>query len=136
MSPFTLLLRRLLGNAPDMITKISAVSAWLLLGAIAFVTLSPIDLRPDTGHVISERVLAFIALGAAFGAVYPRRLPFAVAVTLAAAVGLEAAQFLTPGRHPRLVDAGEKLAGGLAGLAIAVLWLAFSSWRQKAAPAK
>jgi VanZ family protein len=119
-----------------MITKLSAVVAWLLLGAIAFVTLSPIDLRPDTGHVISERVLAFIALGAAFGAGYPRRLPFGVTVTLAAAVGLEAAQFLAPGRHPRLIDASEKLAGGLIGVAIAVMWLTFSSWRQKAASAQ
>jgi VanZ family protein len=119
-----------------MITKTSAVAAWLLLAAIAFVTLSPIELRPDTGHVISERVFAFIALGATFGAGYPRRLPFGAAVTLAAAIGLEAAQFLAPGRHPRLVDAGEKLAGGLVGVAIAFLWLRFSSWRQKAASAQ
>jgi VanZ family protein len=104
-----------------MINRLAAVSAWILLGTIAFVTLCPIDLRPATGHVVPERVLAFTALGAAFGLGYPRRLPFAIAVTLAAAIGLEAGQLLIPGRHARLIDAGEKLAGGLLGGAIAVM---------------
>jgi len=116
-----------------MIQKISAVSAWLLLGAIAFATLSPMDLRPQTGHSLAERVCAFAALGAAFGLGYPRRPPFALAVTLAAAVGLELAQLLSPDRHARLLDAGEKLAGGLIGVTIAVLWLAFSAHVRAAA---
>lgn len=115
-----------------MINKLSAISAWLLLGTIAFVTLSPIDLRPQTGHVIAERFLAFVALGAAFGVGYPRRLAFGVAVTLAAAVGLEAAQLLAPSRHARMIDAGEKLAGGLVGVGIAILWLTLSARLRKA----
>jgi VanZ family protein len=102
-----------------------------LLGAIAFASLSPINLRPQTGDDIAERVLAFVALGAAFGVGYPRRLPFGVAVTLAAAVGLEAAQLLTPDRHARLIDACEKLAGGLLGVTIAAVWLALSARFQK-----
>jgi len=116
-----------------MINRIAAMSAWLLLVAIAFVTLSPIDLRPQTGHDTAERVLAFAALGAAFGVGYPRRLGFAVAVTCVAAAGLEMAQLLAPGRHARLLDAGEKLAGGLVGVAIAILWQAFSARRRGAA---
>lgn len=117
-----------------MISKIAAVSAWALLGAIAFVTLSPIDLRPDTGHAVAERIFAFAALGAAFGVGYPRRLPFAIAVTFAASLGLEAAQLLAPGRHARLIDASEKLAGGLVGVTLAVLWLDFSARFRKSAP--
>ena len=107
-----------------MINKLAAVSAWILLAALAFVTLSPISLRPQTGHVLLERFLAFAALGATFGIGYPRRMPFAIAVTVLAAIGLEAAQLLVPGRHARIIDAGEKLAGGLVGLAIAAACLA------------
>jgi VanZ family protein len=107
-----------------MINKLAAVSAWILLAALAFVTLSPISLRPETGHVFLERFLAFAALGATFGIGYPRRMRFAVAVTVLAAIGLEAAQLLMPGRHARIIDAGEKLAGGLTGLAIAAACLA------------
>ena len=114
-----------------MINKLAAVSAWILLAALAFVTVSPISLRPQTGHVFLERFLAFAALGAAFGVGYPRRMPFAVAVTVLAAIGLEAAQLLVPGRHARVIDAGEKLAGGLVGLAIAAAFLALT-WRSDA----
>ena len=110
-----------------MTNRIPAVLAWLLLAAITFVTLSPIDLRPQTGHVVPERVLAFAALGVAFGLGYPRRLPFAAAVTLGAAVCLEMAQLLAPGRHARLMDAGEKVVGGMIGMALAVLWLTLSA---------
>jgi VanZ family protein len=115
-----------------MISRIAAMSAWSLLVAIAFVTLSPIDLRPHTGHDIAERALAFSALGAAFGVGYPRRPGFAIAITCAAAVGLEMAQVLAPGRHARLFDAGEKLVGGLVGVAIAILWLALFARRRGA----
>jgi hypothetical protein len=115
-----------------MINKIAAVSAWVLLGAIAFVSLSPIGLRPQTGDDIAERILAFAALGAAFGVGYPRQLTFGVAMTLAAAIGLEAAQLLTPDRHARLIDACEKLAGGLFGLSSAAVWLALAARFQKA----
>jgi|HubBroStandDraft_1064217.scaffolds.fasta_scaffold492652_2 VanZ family protein len=110
-----------------MINKLAAVLAWILLAALAFVTLSPISFRPQTGHVFLERFLAYVALGAAFGIGYPRRMPFAVCITVLAAIGLEAAQLLVPGRHARAIDAGEKLAGGIAGLAIAAAFLALTS---------
>lgn len=115
-----------------MINKIAAALAWVLLATIAFLTLSPIGLRPRTGDDIAERVLPFAALGAAFGVGYPRRLSFGVAVTLAAAIGLEAAQLLTPDRHARLIDACEKLAGGLLGVTTAAVWRALSARFQKA----
>jgi VanZ family protein len=107
-----------------MVNKSAALCAWLLLAAIAFVTLSPIDLRPRIGHASVERFLAFVALGAAFGVGYPHRARFAVAITALAALGLEVAQLFAHGRHGRIVDAGEKLAGGMTGLAIAIGCLA------------
>ena len=117
-----------------MITRLAAISAWLLLAAIAFSTFSPIELRPHTGHVVAERFLAFVALGCAFGVGYPRRLSLAAGVTILAAVGLEAVQLLIRGRHARLIDAGEKLAGGLVGLAIAGVFLMLAV-RLRASPA-
>jgi VanZ family protein len=107
-----------------MISKIAAVLAWLLLAAITFVTISPINLRPETGHAFLERFLTFAALGATFGIGYRRQMPFAAAVTIVAAIGLEAVQLLAPGRHARVVDAAEKVAGGLVGLVVAAAWLA------------
>ncbi len=111
------------GDPMRMINRLAAVFGWLLLAAIVFATFSPINLRPGTGHVVLERVLTFVALGAAFGVGYPRRLLMAVGITTLAAVGLEAGQLLVPGRHARLIDAGEKLTGGLIGLALAALFL-------------
>ncbi len=106
------------------ITRFAAVVAWILLAAIALSTLSPISLRPQTGHVFLERFLAFVALGGAFTVGYPRRIRFAICITLLAAVGLEAAQLLAPGRHARVIDASEKLAGGLVGLVLGAAFLA------------
>ena len=102
-----------------MLNRFAAVSAWLLLALIAFVTLSPLDMRPQTGHALLERFVAYLALGASFQIGYPRRLSWVVAMVIFAAIGLEAAQLLAPGRHAHIVDAAQKLAGGSAGVAIA-----------------
>ena len=101
-----------------MINRFAAVSGWVLLAAIALATLSPINLRPQTGHAFLERFLAFAALGTAFSIGYPRRISFAVGVIVLSAIGLEAAQMIAPGRHARVVDAAEKLAGGAVGLLV------------------
>ncbi len=97
------------------------VAFWLLVAAITFVTLSPIQFRPRTGHAVLERFGAFFALGAAFMTAYPKRLPTAVGVVSLIAVALEAMQRLVPSRHGEVLDALEKLAGGLAGVAVAAL---------------
>ena len=66
----------------------------------------------------SEHVVAFAVLGALFALAYPRRpLLVCVIVTGAAAV-LEIMQTLTPDRHGTLVDALEKMAGGLMGIVL------------------
>jgi VanZ family protein len=102
-----------------MIQKLAAVVAWTLLAYIVFVTLSPIAFRPQTGHVLAERLLAYAALGVAFSAAYPRRLVFVVLTVALAAIVPEAAQTLIPGRHARLLDGAEKLAGGMTAVAFA-----------------
>jgi apolipoprotein N-acyltransferase len=93
------------------------ISAWTCLAGIAFVTLGPLGLRPESGmppHV--ERFAAFAVAGALFAAAYPRYILFAAVVVLGAAVLFELLQLLAPSRHGRLFDAGVKVAGGMVGL--------------------
>ncbi|WP_201836632.1 VanZ family protein [Microvirga zambiensis] len=102
--------------------------AWLLIGAIAVFTLSPIELRPMTGAPANlERVAAFVAIGAAFCLGYPRHR-LSILVLLIAAVGLlEIAQNHVPGRHGRLPDGLVKVSGVLLGAAFATF---ATRWKQ------
>src|SRR5665213_2053764 len=109
-----------------MIRRSALVPFWLLVAAITFVTLSPIQFRPRTGHAVLERFGAFFALGAAFMTAYPKRLPTAVGVVSVIAVALAAMQKLVPSRHGEVLDALEKLAGGLMGVAVAALAIGLS----------
>lgn len=91
--------------------------AWLLLAAIAFVTLSPLELRPNSGLSPNyERLAAFAAVGCAFALAYPRHLWLVLCLVLGAALCLEALQFLAGSRHPRFVDLAAKLIGGSIGV--------------------
>jgi apolipoprotein N-acyltransferase len=93
------------------------ISAWTCLAAIAFVTLAPLGLRPDSGMPPNiERFVAFAVVGVLFAAAYPRYILFAAVIVLGAAVVFELLQLLAPSRHGRLFDAGVKVAGGLVGL--------------------
>lgn len=105
-----------------LVTIILRVLPWLLLAAIAFVTLSPIGLRPVTDAPPNvERAAAFAVLGAAFALGYPNRLGRVMVLVCAAAVGLEALQYVAAGRHARIGDAVVKLAGGLVGVLVGAL---------------
>ncbi len=97
-------------------------AAWLLLGAVAFVTLSPIELRPVTAATPDlERIAAFAAVGGAFCLGYPK-LRFRVLFLVIVAVALlEAMQNLVPGRHGQLQDGAMKASGALCGAALALL---------------
>jgi VanZ family protein len=95
------------------------IVACLLLAFITFATLSPIHLRPKTGHPNLERCAAFLLLGAAYTLALPRRAgPIAVCMVVCAFV-LEGAQYFAPTRDPDLRDALVKAFGGLLGVAIA-----------------
>jgi VanZ family protein len=97
-------------------------AAWLALAVIAWVTLGPLELRPDisSAHPHFERGLSFLALSFLFVWAYPQR-PFAVAALVVfGAVALELFQLLTPHRHGALGDLAVKLAGALIGLPVGV----------------
>jgi hypothetical protein len=102
-------------------SSVLPVLAWLLLLATAFVTLSPIGLRPESGLPPSiERFGAFLLLSFVFTLAYPHRLLRVVLIIAAAAIGLEALQLLIPTRDARLFDMGVKLLGGAAGAGLGV----------------
>ena len=95
---------------------------------VAFVTLAPIGLRPDSGFSPNvERFAAFAALGFAFALAYPRRLALIVIVVIGAAIGLELLQALVASRHARLGDMGCKLIGGGLGILFGVTATSFAA---------
>ncbi len=99
------------------IRRLARIMAWLCLGYIAFVTVGPIGVRPETGVSPQlERLVAFAVVGALFAAAYPRHILLAALVVIGAAIVLEAFQLLEPSRHGRLFDASIKIVGGVIGL--------------------
>lgn len=62
-----------------------------------------------------ERFAAYAVLGALFVTAYPRHFVRVMSLVLAVAISLEVLQHLTPDRHGHLVDAMEKITGGVAG---------------------
>ncbi len=93
------------------------IASWLLLLAVAVVTVGPIGLRPVTPlPPEAERALALAIVGFVFGVAYPRRIVLIGCVVIGSVVLFEALQMLAPYRHGRLADALAKIAGALAGL--------------------
>ena len=67
-----------------------------------------------------QHIIAFALLGGLFTFAYPKR-PFLVyCIVFGGAVLLEFAQMLTPDRHGTFIDALEKVAGGAAGILLAI----------------
>ena len=105
-----------------MTTRLFRIGAWLFLAAIIFVTISPIGLRPrDLVSTNFDRAAAYAVMSALFVFAYPRHLWTVAALVVATAGGVELFQFLSPTRHPHLMDAAVKAAGGMAGLLAGIL---------------
>jgi uncharacterized protein YqfA (UPF0365 family) len=101
-----------------MIPRISAITGWLTLALIVFLTLAPVGARPSFGGPHLEHFAAFALIGLAFALAYPNRVLLVVVVVVGAALGLEALQLLTPDRHARAVDALAKALGGISGICV------------------
>jgi VanZ family protein len=106
-----------------MLRKISFVAFVILLGIIAFATLSPIGLRPKTGHVHLERFLAYALLGGSLSLAFPERIRTALITLICIACGLEFLQTFVATRDGRFPDAMEKSAGAIAGAWLALFGL-------------
>jgi len=104
-------------ESPHVFLRLLPVLAWLLLAAVAFVTLAPIGFRPVSGFSPNlERFATFGLLGFVFALAYPRRVWLILAIVIASAVAFEALQLMAHGRHGRLLDLGVKIAGGVIGV--------------------
>ena len=109
-----------------------ALSAFtLFLAIIVYSTLSPIQLRPNTGHLHFERMTAYALLAGSLCLAYPRHWERVLLVTVLVAVGLEYAQTFDPGRDGRLPDAVEKIVGGIIGVLVG---LGLTRWAERLWP--
>lgn len=117
-----------------MIQRISVVAGWLALTFIVYATLSPIDARPVLAGPQLEHFAAFALVGFAFALAYPSRVLLVAVMVVAAAVGLEALQLLTPDRHARVTDALVKALGAICGIGVGRLVSLLS--RSKISPIK
>lgn len=115
--------RRLPIPDPSTLRRVATVLAWAALMAIAFATLSPIELRPRLGPFVQvERFGAFMVLGGLFSVAYRRPL-LVLGFVLALAVGLETFQYLSPTRHARVLDLAVKAGGAAFGVYMGWLFL-------------
>jgi VanZ family protein len=102
--------------------RVFQVTAWVCVVAIVALSLVSPALRPVTKlpHDL-EHVAIFILTGFALGLGYPGRLVRNMALLVIFAAVIELAQFVTPGRHPRLIDFVVDAASACAGAWLAAL---------------
>jgi VanZ family protein len=96
--------------------------AWACVAAIVILSLVSPSLRPVTRlpHDL-EHLAIFAVTGFALGIGYPGRLLHHVGLLVIFAGAIELAQFVTPGRHPRLIDFVVDALSACAGAALAAL---------------
>jgi VanZ family protein len=110
-------------------TRLCFIAGWLASGAVAFVTLGPVQDRPQIAPPHLEHFAAFLLLGLVFALAYPKRPVRAVLIVVGSAILLEFLQLLTPDRHGRMVDAMTKVTGAASGITLARV--ALTSWQAK-----
>src|SRR5215475_9305159 len=107
---------------PVPMTKLLRTFAWLLAAAVTFATLGPAAYRPHAAITHDgEHVLAFLLVGLAFAAAYPRQSQLAAGLSVVSIGVLELLQLFVPGRHARIEDFVVDALAALAGCAIVSL---------------
>ena len=110
------------------------LTAWVLLAAIAAMTLGPLGLRPQTHFSPDlERFAAYVVVGIFFGLSYPRHRLWLTGALLTVMAGfLEIGQSFVPSRDPHLSDFLFKATGAVIGLvASRVVKLAVAPGRRR-----
>ena len=109
-------------------TTLSRIASAVLLIVIVFVTLSPIGLRPETGHPGMERASAYLLFGISVGLGFSRWVQHAAVFVVGVAGVLELLQLVDPGRHGRLGDMPIKAVAGVVGVLLS--WLLVRQYRR------
>jgi VanZ family protein len=100
------------------VRRIFQTAAWLLLLAIAVLTLAPPWYRPVTHiHHTLEHLAIFVATGLAFGLGYSAPYLYRLIPLIGFTAAVEIAQLWVPGRHARLSDFLINVLGVSIGLA-------------------
>jgi VanZ family protein len=116
-----------------MFQRLIIATAWASVAVLAYATLTHVGFVYSIYYRLAPfltwpamryyahfaHVIAFALLGALFSFAYPKRVVFACCVIFFSAVTLEYLQTLTPDRHGTLIDAFEKIVGGLLGIIVA-----------------
>lgn len=82
---------------------------------IVFVTLGPLQFRPETGYPQTERFAAYLLLGAVASIAYPRQRAWIAIGVIAGSIVLELGQLAVPGRDAGVPDVIAKALGGITG---------------------
>ena len=102
--------------------RLFRIIAWACVAAIVVLSLVSPSLRPVTKLPHNLEHLAIFAItGCALALGYPGRLARTMVLLVIFAGAIELAQFVTPGRHPRLIDFVVDAASACAGAAFAAL---------------
>ena len=82
------------------VQRLAQASGWILLFAIAAVSVVPAELRPNTAlpHDLEHAGIYFLA-GCAFGLSYPNRFLAWLVGLSTSTLAIEIAQLWVPGRH-------------------------------------
>ena len=106
------------------------IAAWTTAAAVAYGTVAPVEvpyaiyfkLAPWLGHpsihkfAAIEHLIVFALLGALITFAWPNRIIIVCCIIIFSTLLLECLQTLTPDRHGTIVDACEKIGGGLLGV--------------------
>src|SRR5262249_52913575 len=112
----------------NFVRQAARIAGWLLLFAIAFLSLSPASLRPVTlvGHTM-EHFLVHVLVGGLFGIGYSKRPRLLVLSLVGLTATIELAQLFVPGRHARLRDF--VIDAGAACLGVGLAWIGKSMFQ-------
>ncbi|GJD33142.1 hypothetical protein [Methylobacterium aerolatum] len=105
---------------------VSRLAFWGILAVLAFVTLSPIGLRPEVGPANLERCAAYTLFGVTAALAFPRHRLAILLMVVAVAGLLEAGQMLSASRHGRISDFLVKAGSGTLGWLVASAYLSLA----------
>ena len=104
-----------------MLRKFFKIAAWASAAFIIYATLVPLGMRPTLGNLGPnyERFAAYAVASMLMALAYPRHPVRVGLIVVAIAIILEVGQLAVPDRDAHVADALVKIAGGLAGAAVA-----------------